>query len=178
MSGLGIMRIVLILLLSVASIAEARMYQWTEPGVDTTQLSGKPPAWYRSAGGGPRVFVFENGRLIDDTAVAVSNEVRQRMRQQAFILAEEDRQAAKEKIAKAEELKQKYKSSESEESIREDVDKKESAIELITDALFPDKDQDEIQETDSKPDKSMEELKAMIAEWEKAQTESAKQAIE
>ncbi|HIF50150.1 MAG TPA: hypothetical protein EYQ42_01205, partial [Thiotrichaceae bacterium] len=97
----------LISMIMVTSIAEARMYQWTEPGVETTQLSGKPPAWYRSTAGGPRIFVFDNGRLIDDTAVEVSGEVRQRMRQQAFVLAEEDRQKAQEKMTKAQELKQK-----------------------------------------------------------------------
>ena len=61
----------------------------------------------RSAAGGASVFVFDNGRLIDDSSVSVSDEVRQSMRQQAFILSEEDRKKDKEKIAKSQELKQK-----------------------------------------------------------------------
>ncbi len=182
MSGLETMRILLILLFSVTTSAvEARMYQWTESGVETTQLSGKPPAWYRSAAGGPRVFVFDNGRLIDDTAVDVSDEVRQRMRQQAFILVEEDRQKAKEKIAKAQELKQKYKKAKpdkSKQSSQDDIDEMDSTDELVTEALFPEENQDDEQEKDSIADKSIDELRAMITNWEKSQTESAKQALE
>ena len=63
---------------------EARMYQWINPASGRTQLSGKPPAWYRGKTEGPRVFVFENGRLIDDTAREVSETERQSLRTQAF----------------------------------------------------------------------------------------------
>ena len=63
---------------------EARMYQWINPASGRTQLSGKPPAWYRGKTGGPRVFVFENGRLIGDTAREVSEAERQSLRTQAF----------------------------------------------------------------------------------------------
>lgn len=59
------------LLLLMAATAWARMYQWVDPRSGTVQLSGSPPAWYRAAKAGPRVFVFENGRLVDDTARAV-----------------------------------------------------------------------------------------------------------
>lgn len=51
-----------------AGPAQARMYQWVDTQTGTVQLSGAPPAWYRSTQSGPRVFVFENGRLVDDTA--------------------------------------------------------------------------------------------------------------
>lgn len=173
------MRIILILLFSVSTVVEARMYQWIEPGVETTQLSGKPPAWYRSAAGGPRVFVFDKGRLIDDTAVEVSDEVRQRMRQQAFVLVEEDSQKAKEKIAKAQELKNKFKKAEIDkvdESNRDD--ESDSDSESLIDALFPDEDQETAQAEDSLAGKRRDELRAMIIEWEKSQTESAKQALE
>ncbi len=173
------MRILLILLFLVTTSAvEARMYQWTEPGVETTQLSGKPPAWYRSTAGGPRVFVFDNGRLIDDTAIDVSDEVRQRMRQQAFILVEEDRQRAKEKIAKAQEMKQKYEKAEPKESRRGDIDEMDSEDELATEDFFPEENQEDEQEKDSITDKNADELRKMITEWEKSQTESAKQALE
>ena len=70
------MRLIPVLLIICSTNVSARMYQWQEPDTGTTQLSGKPPAWYRSTAGGPRVFVFDDGRLIDDTAVKVSEEIR------------------------------------------------------------------------------------------------------
>lgn len=154
----------------------ARLYQWTEQDTGTTQLSGKPPAWYRSAGGGPRVFVFDNGRLIDDTGVKVSEEIRQRMRRQAFILAEEDRQKAQEKMAKANELKARYK---------KDIKPadKVSENEEVESSLVPDESQTLPEQPDDKAKKSEEEmsvdkLRKIISEWEKAQTEKAKQSLE
>lgn len=183
MTGSGIMRIIIILLISVMTFtADARMYQWTEPGVETTQLSGKPPAWYRSEAGGPRVFVFEKGRLIDDTAVDVSADVRQRMRQEAFILVEKDRQKVKEKMAKAAEMRKKFNKEETgitKEISRDDVEENDSALDLITDTLFPEKDKkDEVNDKGAITDKSLDELRAIIADWEASQTESAKQALE
>ncbi len=75
-------------LLLMAGPLEARMYQWVNPASGHTQFSGKPPAWYRSKAGGPRVFVFENGRLVDDTDREVSEVERQTLRTQAFSLAD------------------------------------------------------------------------------------------
>ena len=69
--------------LSVAPAA-ARMYQWQNPATGTTQLSGIPPTWYRTTEGGPRVFVFENNQLIDDTGIAVSAAQREALRAEAF----------------------------------------------------------------------------------------------
>jgi hypothetical protein len=173
------MRLILIFFFSIfVSTVEARMYQWVEPGIETTQLSGKPPAWYRSASGGPRVFVFENGRLIDDTAVKVSDEVRQRMRQEAFVLAEEDRKKALEKIAKTEALEKKLKNKqvlENKDSQKEQgQEENSSSVERITDSLFP---EEEVKE-ERKAEKSLEELKAIISDWEASQTENAKKALE
>jgi hypothetical protein len=65
--------IILLCMLQIMPVA-ARMYQWNDPATGTTQLSGAPPAWYRSGETGPRVFVFERGRLIDDTGVAVDEQ--------------------------------------------------------------------------------------------------------
>ncbi len=175
------MRIILILFLFITTTAvEARMYQWVEPGVETTQLSGKPPAWYRSGEGGPRVFVFDKGRLIDDTAVEVSDEIRLRMRQEAFVLVEEDRQKAQAKFAKAEEMKKKLKQDKSNNSKKtdsEDEAEGDSVVDLITDTLFPDKKQEK-DSSDSMTDEKLNELRAVISDWEKSQTESAKQALE
>lgn len=163
----------------LAFAAEARMYQWVEPDVETTQLSGKPPAWYRSTAGGPRVFVFENGRLIDDTAVQVSDDVRQRMREEAFVLAEEDRKKAQEKIARSREAEKKRKQQLEEEDVEDsqfaEVEE-ESTLELLTDALFPKEEEKEEEESISAND--LDELRSMIADWEARQTESAKQALE
>ena len=170
------MRITLLILFFLyTSFVDARMYQWVEPGVETTQLSGKPPAWYRSTAGGPRVFVFENGRLIDDTAIDVSDEVRQRLRQEAFIIAEEDRQKAMEKIAKANEMKEKFRDEESEEE--KPIDKnenEESSLELLADTLFSEEEKEE----ESESDKNLDELRKIIADWEASQTESARKALE
>ncbi len=55
------------LLASGAAVAE-RMYQWLDPATGTMQLAGAPPAWYVNGAAGPRVRVFENGRVIEDTA--------------------------------------------------------------------------------------------------------------
>lgn len=79
----------LILLLTVApGAAEARMYQWVNPGTNSVQLSGKAPPWYRSPQGGPRVLVYENGTLVDDTAVLLPEDQSQQLRQAAFGLPE------------------------------------------------------------------------------------------
>jgi hypothetical protein len=64
--------------------AHARMYQWSHPASGIVQLSGAPPAWYRSTAQGPRVLVFDNGRLIDDTAVVVGEPLRESLRAAAF----------------------------------------------------------------------------------------------
>lgn len=65
--------------------AYARMYQWVDAESGNARLSGEPPAWYRSGERGPRVLVFENGRLVDDTAVIVSPEKRKALREAAFL---------------------------------------------------------------------------------------------
>ena len=64
--------------------AAARMYQWTQPDTGRVQLSGTPPAWYRAAEPGPRVFVFDDGLLIDDTAIPVSESQRVLLREEAL----------------------------------------------------------------------------------------------
>jgi hypothetical protein len=76
--------IVLLMTLLMLGAAQARMYQWVDPRTRHTQMSGTPPAWYRSGQPGPRVFVFENGQIIDDTLIAVSDDRRQALREEAF----------------------------------------------------------------------------------------------
>lgn len=70
--------------LILTATAEARMYQWSDPATGTVQLSGTPPAWYRGAAPGPRTFVFDDGQLVDDTAIPVSELQRRALREQAF----------------------------------------------------------------------------------------------
>lgn len=60
------------------------MYQWQSPQSGRVQLSGSVPSWYRANERGPRVLVFENGQLIDDTALPVSEMKRLELRESAF----------------------------------------------------------------------------------------------
>lgn len=47
-------------------------------------MSGEPPSWYRSGNDGPRVLVFENGYLVDDTSILVSYSRSRALRSAAF----------------------------------------------------------------------------------------------
>jgi len=79
------MRLWLILLLIVPFVASARMYQWRSARSGAVHLSGSPPGWYRDAGAGPRVRVYaDDGRLIDDTAIAVPAAHAAKLREKAF----------------------------------------------------------------------------------------------
>lgn len=51
-------------------LSAARMYHWVDQNTGSVQLAGKPPPWYRSLLAGPRVRVYEHGKVIDDTAFA------------------------------------------------------------------------------------------------------------
>ena len=155
--------IFLFLLLSAA--ADARMYQWVDPDNGTTQLSGKPPVWYRSSAGGPRVFVFDNGKLVDDTGVEVSDVERDQLRQQALVKAMEDRAAARDQLLEARRL-QALLVQEEEQSpeiiIQDDPD------ENVTQA--PEANDVEEQET-------IEQMRALIQEWEQRRTQSARDLV-
>ncbi len=100
-----ITRIIFICLLISSFSLEARMYQWRDPETGTTQLSGKPPSWYRSAERGPRVIVFDGEKVIDDTAIPLDPHQSRELRKQAMIKAEEDMQTAKAKATAAEQMK-------------------------------------------------------------------------
>lgn len=76
--------VAVVLGLILAAPAAARMYQWVSPGSGRVQLAGSAPAWYRGLTVGPRVLVFENGELIDDTALTVSELQRVELRAAAF----------------------------------------------------------------------------------------------
>lgn len=85
--GVSCMRRIVVVIcccfIAVTPVA-ARMYQWQNPATGTTQMSGAPPAWYRSGEAGPRVYVFENNQLVDDTGIAVSDAQRDALRAAAL----------------------------------------------------------------------------------------------
>ncbi len=172
-----IMNIALGLLLVLSQTVSARMYQWTEADTGSTQLSGKPPMWYRSDSVGPRIFVFDNGRLIDDTDVKVDEEVRIQLRQKAFALVEEDQTKAKDKLAKSLELKEKYEEEKAERSKPDSSEEENQEVAAEEERYFdvePIDDQSE--EVDAED--TVENLRKLITEWENAQTENAKKALE
>ena len=71
-------------ILCATSTASESMYQWVSPATGSTQLSGEPPSWYQSGNDGPRVLVFENGYLVDDTRSRVSPSRSKALRSAAF----------------------------------------------------------------------------------------------
>ena len=173
-----IFRITLVLLIALSQTVSARMYQWVETDTGTTQFSGKPPVWYRAdSSSGPRVFVFENGRLIDDSGIDVDENVRQQLRRKAFALVEEDQQKAKDKLAKSLELKEKFAEDKPKKPELEDFDEAPQQ-ESSDEELLVDEDFIEDQEKDISTENKVEELRKLIAEWESAQNESARKAIE
>jgi len=160
---------------------QAQMYQWVDPETGTTQLSGKPPAWYRSAEGGPRVFVFKRGKVVDDTGINISDEQRTILRTKAFVSAEEDRLAAKEKAMEAAKLKAAMGRSADEALLQErelsmlsDELRDESQGEVVMD--FP--DEVEAREEISAEEVSVEKMKALIEEWENKRTEEARALLQ
>jgi len=160
------LRIILLLLLTYSTCLSARMYQWVDPDSESTQLSGRPPVWYRSADGGPRVFVFENSKVIDDTGIAVSDAERERLRQQAFLRAEEDKVLAREKLLQARKLNavllqnKQAKAASTEEAAPAWEDIPEEAPEDKT--------------VSTEELSTVEQMRELIAEWENATTEKAK----
>ena len=175
--SISLSRLIIILLIFYSGNVSARMYQWTDDETGTTQLSGKPPTWYRSADGGPRVFVFDKGHLIDDTAVEVSDEIRDQMRVRAFVMVEEDKLLAKEKMLKAKELEAKFKQDKPEQTISDAEQLRELELLQKENALVEDTlEQDD--EAQSEEELLPDQLRDLISKWEKSQTESAKQVLE
>lgn len=163
----------LILLFSLSLPAAARMYQWVDPDTGTTQLSGKPPAWYRSGQAGPRVFVFENGRVVDDTGIEVSEGQQERLRQKALFEAARNREQAKEQLLEAKRMKAL-------------VDKEQQGREELP-AAVPEfqpppppveATQEESGEHEQSEEEKAEAMRKLVQEWEEMRTENARQVIE
>ena len=172
-----ILRSVLFLSLLFGTIVQARMYQWVDPASGTTQLSGTPPTWYRSAEGGPRTFVIEKGQIIDDTAIKISDEQRNLLRQRAYLKVEEDRTAAAQKALEAEKLKAAFAIEPDEKITMEQQG--DTSEEVVEEA---DKVATEVDEaTESKEDadeQTAEEMRAKIEDWENKLTDEAKKLLD
>jgi len=157
---------------------QAQMYQWADPETGTTQLSGKPPAWYRSGEGGPRVFVFNRGKIVDDTGIEVSDEKRSSLRTKAFIDAEEDRVAANQKAMEAARLKaamEKNNDEMSEEGMLEEEETHEHQPDMSEVVVMEESEDEEVIEKEmSTEEESVEKLKELIADWEDKRTEEAR----
>ena len=158
--------------------ANARMYQWVDPATKITQFSGKPPVWYRSDTGGPRIIVFENNRVIDDTNIKVSDIEQQRLRHDAFVLSESNREIAREKLLQAKRLeaisKRMDESQEYTEAApttpQESTGKSAAAAPEVKKAPAPAPPQitDEV---------VVDQMRKLIQEWEQKRTENAKAMI-
>ena len=168
--------LILVLVAIIQTPAHARMYQWVDPDTGTTQLSGKPPSWYRSGRVGPRIFVFENGRIIDDTGVILSDEHRMLMRERAYLKADEEIAKAKERAIEAgrasaeRKAKTKRDKTAEEESGKFDDELAEQQAGLPAE-----------KESGEDPGKqtrlSADDMRQLILDWEKQQEEQARQII-
>lgn len=79
------MRCLVVIFLTLAAFgASARMYQWVSPTSGSVESSGTPPAWYRAEGEGPRIQVFDNGQMVDDTAIVLPPGHSEKLREGAF----------------------------------------------------------------------------------------------
>ena len=166
------MRKLLLVLLMLPTIIEARMYQWTDSETGTTQLSGKPPGWYRTQQPGPRIFVFENGKIIDDTGIKVSKEHQELLRQRAYDVAEEELQLLKEKAIadmKKEKLAKEQQSFDEEEQDQEIVEAPQVEEQVI--GTFE-------EEVLSGENLSLEDMRQLIQSWEALQKQEAMKLIQ
>ena len=77
--------LIVVALALAATPAAARIYQWVDPDSGNVYLSGSPPAWYRSGARGPRVVVFEGGKVVDDTGRQTSEEESAALREKALL---------------------------------------------------------------------------------------------
>ncbi|MCC6708645.1 MAG: hypothetical protein IT492_13900 [Gammaproteobacteria bacterium] len=162
--GVSCMRRIVVVIcccfMAVAPVA-ARMYQWQNPATGTTQMSGTPPAWYRSGDAGPRVYVFENNQLVDDTGIAVSDTQRDALRAAALGSA-----AASART-------------ETDESAAQD-DSHHAAVPPVSSAPAPTIAADTIAKpaTETAGADKAASLKALIEAWDQRQLEQARALLE
>ena len=171
----SIFRIIIISMAIISLPTEARMYQWVDSETGTTQLSGKPPAWYRSGQTGPRIFVFERGQLVDDTGIKVSEEQRGLLRQRSFDIANEEsiREKAKSILSKQ---NNRVASDDAEPEAKSEESKTEKVAEVeeVADAGATESDSDTPEDLSGL---SVEDMRQLILDWEEAQKQKAKDII-
>ncbi|MGH8654943.1 MAG: hypothetical protein ACREYE_23505 [Gammaproteobacteria bacterium] len=148
----------LLILVLLAPLSQARMYQWVNPVSGSTQLSGKPPSWYRRVGDGPRVIVFEKGKIVDDSATWVPEWQRDRLRAEAFGLSPE----VPDEAGGLKELAQK---------LKEIADSEQFLGSLVEQA------EEQEQKKEEPAQSTVEQLKAVIAAWDKLKIEQAKTVV-
>ena len=144
--------------------ADARMYQWSNEATGTVQLSGSPPAWYRSFADGPRVFVFDNGQLIDDTAVPVEEEHRQLLHANAFGHIDENGSTSEDPDDSTTALREAL-----ENASREGID-----VDAITDAFTAEQAAIDDQPGGEAVEQTVIELKALLEAWDSRHLDEAK----
>lgn len=150
------MRYGLFLILTLLALpSHARMYQWVNTESGTTQLSGKPPSWYRGLAQGPRVIVFEKGMIVDDTATQVPEWQRKRLRAEAFGLSLSE---VPDDASRLKDLAQK---------LKEIADSEEFLGSLVEQAQAPDPNKEESTQS------VVDQLKAVISAWDKQKAEQA-----
>jgi hypothetical protein len=138
------------------------MYQWVDAESGNVRLSGEPPYWYRSHEDGPRVLVFEDGRLVDDTAVSLAPEQRKAYREAAFM--EADLRREKEAVKKLERA-----------ALREARRREEAIRQLSAQKQQHEEDKTAAEEEKSRSAASppvavdsgmVEQLKALVSTWD------------
>ena len=149
--------------------AEARMYQWVDQESGTTQLSGKPPSWYRSGQPGPRIFVFESGQLVDDTGIRVSDEQRELLRQRSYQIANDESIEEKARSILAKDNRRVEEPSAASEEEQEAEAQAVAAAETEDEA--PEGLPSEVSEM------TLDDMKQLILDWEKVQEDRAKEII-
>ncbi len=162
------------------------MYQWINPETGRTQLSGKAPPWYRSESGGPRVLVFENNRLVDDTAIPVDEEQRLELRRKALALESKKKKGLTQEEALASLEKQIQAIVESPEmelflqnptpsnTHKPITEPTVASIEENTDRK---REKTENKALSESTDERIERLKALISAWDESRTQEAKSLI-
>jgi hypothetical protein len=146
----------------------ARMYQWVDPDTSTTQLSGKPPYWYRNGELGPRVIVFDNGKVIDDTGIDVSVDENERLRQQALIIVEHDRLSALEKLRQSEIQKAAFGSDVEEEEV----------MDLLLDPVIEEREVNEDRQAEADDSEIEQQMRELLETYELLKTQNAKDLVE
>ena len=164
-------RLLLIILMLLSSAAGARMYQWQDPYSKSMQLSGVPPAWYRSPEGGPRVRVYEGGKLVDDTAIVLNVEHSATMREIAFKALQEERQVlAIKRLERAARVEESRREQERRATAREEAAQAQSSTDQAPPDVLP----------ESLAPEEVNRLKEIIAEYDRvnrpAPPEAAPQA--